>query len=259
MDVVLLLQNLVVVSLLESFIAAGYKVIIFISSFLLMLICLLGFTVYHIKMWKDPNSGASLLNKIYTRTALLSQARSVTWFLRILLILTNQKTNITCFLQKISAFLQMFSVVNITFLTAVVILKVRSSTRYQILTSQEIAVKIILVAQPTIAAVIFIVMILTREWRMCDYKYLLHQMSLIAGPTQIICLLTLLKIAQENYQLIQKTWDWIINMKKKLVTWIAQQNCSVAPAEPGLHPAPEVAALPPIDNMATQVPQCNVH
>ena len=83
-------------------------------------------------------------------------------------------------------------------------------------------------------------------------------MSLIAGPTQIICLLTLLKIAQENYQLIQKTWDWIINMKKKLVTWIAQQNCSVAPAEPGLHPAPEVAALPPIDNMATQVPQCNV-
>ena len=75
MNIVSLIQALVVVDIIESVGIAVYKSCIFILSTLLMVLCLLGFNIYHIKMWRDPNSGASLLNKIYTRTALLAQVR----------------------------------------------------------------------------------------------------------------------------------------------------------------------------------------
>ena len=57
------------------------------------------------------------------------------------------------------------------------------------------------------------------------------QLSKISGPNQILCLLTLLKIAQENYQFIQKTLRLTIRGKDRIILWFTKPNISVAPTD----------------------------
>ena len=54
-----------------------YKILIVEFSLLLVLTCLLGCSVYHVQMWRDSNSESSLLNKLYTITAVIMQVQSV--------------------------------------------------------------------------------------------------------------------------------------------------------------------------------------
>ena len=69
------LQSLIIYSLLG--ILPISQILVVEISLLLALVCLLGCSVYHVQMWRDANSGTSLLNNLYTITAIIMQVQSV--------------------------------------------------------------------------------------------------------------------------------------------------------------------------------------
>ena len=69
------IQALIIYSLLG--ILPISQILVVEISVLLTLVCLLGCSVYHVQMWRDANSGTSLLNNLYTITAIIMQVQSV--------------------------------------------------------------------------------------------------------------------------------------------------------------------------------------
>ena len=69
------LQSLIIYSLLG--ILPISQILVVEISLLLALVCLLGCSVYHVQMWRDANSDTSLLNNLYTFTAVIMQVQSV--------------------------------------------------------------------------------------------------------------------------------------------------------------------------------------
>ena len=68
-------QSIIIYSLIG--ILPIFKILIVEFSLLLVLTCLLGCSVYHVQMWRDSNSDSSLLNNLYTITAVIMQVQSI--------------------------------------------------------------------------------------------------------------------------------------------------------------------------------------
>ena len=77
-------------------------------SFILCVISLLGYTVYHIQMRKDSTNQARILNHLYSIFAYVSQAQSVTYFANILSNhLISDEHMIKCLLINLRAFMSL--------------------------------------------------------------------------------------------------------------------------------------------------------
>ena len=175
---------------------------IIVFAIILLMINLLGYSVYLIKMKRDSASDATLLNHLYTGMAIINQASSTTMFtLALGDILVLSDSSIIIIIEFTFKFLIFLSIGNVVTVTGATLFKHLSPAGYLSVSQNMRVIKIIMASKICIALLSFLLTVLK-----CESK--LSCMGLCGRivwvPLGVICFLVLFKIADDNYKIMMK-------------------------------------------------------
>ena len=184
---------------------------IILFAIILLMINLLGYSVYLIKMKRDSASDATLLNYLYTGMAIINQVNSTIMFIITLGdILVPRFLDINIIIIEFALkFLIFLSIGNLVALTGATLFKHLSPAGYLRVSQNMWSIMIIFAFKICIALLTFLLSV----WR-CDRDISclgVSQMKIWA-PIGFICFLVLFKIVDDNYKITMK-----MKMKMKKV------------------------------------------
>ena len=215
------IQSLIIYSLIG--IIPIYKILIVEFSLLLVLTCLLGCSVYHVQMWRDSNSDSSLLNKLYTITAVIMQVQSVLLCAKIFENIFGQMSpNESSFVKNALLFSRVFNFFHITSLTILNVYRQYKPTEYLDISVDPRVHRIIFSIEFILTFLYFIVQI----WNGCfdsiwDLRpeCLMERVLTIIGPsTMLVCVILLLKVAEDGYGLIKRIKKALMRLNKRVAS-----------------------------------------
>ena len=214
------IQALIIYSLLG--ILPISQILIVEISLVLALVCLLGCSVYHVQMWRDANSDTSLLNNLYTITAVIMQVQSVLLCGQIFtnILCPNNKTvfNYVTILLWFSRVLNFFHMIILTVMN--VFRQYKPAVYLNI--SVDPRGKWIILSTESILSFLIISM---QVWTGCfmSTECLMSRVVRIFGPiVLIVCVLLLLKVTEDGYGLCKRA-------KKALATFCLRKQNLVVP------------------------------
>ena len=193
---------------------------IIVFAIILLMINLLGYSVYLIKMKRDSASDATLLNHLYTGMAIINQVNSTVMFIITLGdILVPSDSDIYVIINEFALkFLIFLSIGNLVAVTGATLFKHLSPAGYLSVSQNRQIIMIIFVSKICITLCTFLLSV----W-ICDRDIScvgVLQMK-IWHPLGFICFFVLFKIADDNYKITMK-------MKMKLRK-VLRTNNSVSP------------------------------
>ena len=220
-------QSLIIYSLIG--ILPIFKILIVEFSLLLVLTCLLGCSVYHVQMWRDSNSDSSLLNKLYTITAVIMQVQSVLFCAKVF-----EKENIfgqmsphrSSFVKNTLLFSRVFNFFHIISLTILNVYRQYKRTEYLDISEDPGIHRIIFSIEFILTFLFFIV----KFWNGCSvWKYgsiwnqgpectVAKTLTIIGPSTLLVCVLLLLKVADDGYGLIKRTKKSLMRLNKRVAS-----------------------------------------
>ena len=196
------------------------KIHIFVSAIILLIVNLLGYSVYLIKMKRDSASDATLLNHLYTGMAIINQVNSTVMFIITLGdILVPIVSDIYIIMIEFALkFLIFLSIGNLVAVTGATLFKHLSPAGYLRVSQNSQIIMIIFVSKICLTLCTFLLTV----W-ICDRDITCVGFSQkkIWAPLGFICFLVLFKIADDNYKITMK-------MKMKLRK-VLRTNNSVSP------------------------------
>lgn len=210
---------------------------IIIFSIVLLLINLMGYSVYLIKMKRDSTSDATLLNHLYTGMAIMNQVNSILMFSMTLgdvLDLTDSTIYVSIeFVFKFLIFLQIGNLVTVT---AATLFKHLSPTEYLRVSQNMLIIQTIMASKICIAVGSFLLAV----WK-CDSDLTCVGLCgrIMWLPFGVICFIVLFKIADDNYKIIKK-------MKLRLRKMLRTNN-SLVHLNPTLNQVRNFLSLSPLD------------
>ena len=214
-------QSLIIYSLIG--ILPILKILIVEFSLLLVLTCLLGCSVYHVQMWRDSNSDSSLLNKLYTITAVIMQVQSVLLCAKIFENIFGQRIpNESSFVKNALLFSRVFNFFHIISLTILNVYRQYKPTEYLDISVDPRVHRIIFSIEFILTFLYFIVQI----WNGCfdsiwDLRpeCLMERVLTIIGPsTMLVCVILLLKVAEDGYGLIKRIKKALMRLNKRVAS-----------------------------------------
>ena len=150
-----LIQGLLVVNFLESALDKCLTFFIITTSLILLLICVLGFSIYHVVMIKGELTRFSLLNHLYMIMAVVLQFRSCCKFSSILIqVFSLESWGFDCGLRILNHSLTMIGVSNLLALTGAHLIKRKSQVKYLEIFVNGSLVRRLVLAELGLAAVI---------------------------------------------------------------------------------------------------------
>ena len=191
---------------------------IVLFSVVLLMINLLGYSVYLIKMKRDSASDATLLNHLYTGLSIINQANSTLMFALTLgdvLVLSDSVVFVIEFTFK---FLTSVSIWNLVTVTGATLFKHLSPAGYLRVSQNKRVIRIIMAAKVSVSLLSFLLAVWQCE---SDLSCVGVWSRVMWSPLGVICFLVLFKIADDNYKFTTKMK---LNMKKVL-----RRNNSVSP------------------------------
>ena len=225
-----------------SFLLPISKILIVEISLLLTVTCLLGFTVYHVQMWRDTNSSSSLLNNLHTITAIILQLQSVLLccqiFNNVLCPKNNNKMmNYVTMLLWFSRVLNFFRVIVITI---IYVYRQYKPSEYLIISVNPRG-KCIILSLEFFVSVLFIILQL---WNGCfDNWIIIAECSMITrglkifGPiVMIICVLLLLKVTEDGYGISKRTKKYVSLLFPRNQNLVTPLNEELDNEQDQLHP-----------------------
>ena len=192
---------------------------IIVSAIILLMINLLGYSIYLIKMKRDSASDATLLNHLYTGMAIINQASSTTMFTMTIgdvLILRN--SIIYTIIEFSFKFLIFLTLCNLVTVTGATLFKHISPAGYLRVSQNMQAIIVIMASKICIALLCFILAVWKCESDLSCVGVLQRKMWC---PLGVISFLVLFKIADDNYKILMK-----MKMKMKNLFWT---NDSLSP------------------------------
>ena len=175
---------------------------IILFSIILLLINLMGYSVYLIKMKRDSASDATLLNHLYTGMAVINQVNSILMFSMTLGdVLNLTDSTIYVSIEFGFMFLIFLQIGNLVTVTAATLFKHLSPTEYLRVSQNMLIIQTIMASKICIAVGIFLLAV----WK-CEND--LSCVSIISRimwlPFGVICFIVLFKIADDNYKIMKK-------------------------------------------------------
>ena len=216
------LQSLIIYSLLG--ILPISQILVVEISLLLALVCLLGCSVYHIQMWRDANSGTSLLNNLYTTTAVIMQVQSVLLCAKIFEDVFGQDNpHVNSFVKNTLLFSRVLNFFHIISLTILNVYRQYKPTEYLHISVNPRGKWIIFSIEISLASLYFIVQILNGcfddIWNLRS-DCMVERVLTIIGPTiLIICVFLLLKVTEDGYGLWKRTKKALLCINKRVVSF----------------------------------------
>ena len=191
---------------------------IVIFSVILLMINLLGYSVYLIKMKRDSASDATLLNHLYTGLSIINQANSTMMFALTLGDILVLSDSIVFIIEFSFKFLTSVSIGNLVTVTGATLFKHLSPAGYLRVSQNKRTIRIIMASKVLISLSSFLLAV----WQCESDLYCVGVWSRIMwSPLGVICFIVLFKIADDNYKLTTKMKQ---NLKKVL-----RRNNSVSP------------------------------
>ena len=176
---------------------------IILFAIILLVINLLGYSVYLIKMKRDSASDATLLNHLYTGMAIINQVNSMVMF-----IITLGDILVPCdfdiyiiIIEFALKFLIFLSMGNLVALTGATLFKHLSPAGYLRVSQNMLVIKIIIASKICIALWCFMMTVWKCESDLPCVGELQRKMWC---PLGVICFLVLFKIADDNYRILMK-------------------------------------------------------
>lgn len=191
---------------------------IVLFSVILLMINLLGYSVYLIKMKRDSASDATLLNHLYTGLSIINQANSTMMFALTLGDVLVLSDSIVFVIEFSFKFLTSVSIGNLVTVTGATLFKHLSPTGYLRVSQNKRVIRIIMAAKVCVSLLSFLLAV----WQCESELYCVGVWSRVMwSPLGVICFLVLFKIADDNYKFTTK-------MKLNL-TKVLRRNNSVSP------------------------------
>ena len=214
-----LIHELLVVNFLESALDKCLTFFIITTSLILLLICVLGFSIYHVVMIKGDLTMNSLLNHLYLIMAVVVQFRSCSKFSSILIkVFSLENWRFDCGLRILNHSLTMIGITNIFALTGAHFIKHKSQAKYLEISVNRRLVKRLVLTELCLAAVLITVKM--SFCSLCDNICYSSSTSLFIIPV-LVCLLVILKIADCKYfGLLDKCMTSIRNWKNKMTSQV---------------------------------------
>ena len=177
------------------------NVLVILFSSIVLIINVVGFSVFETKMMTDKTSDMSLLNHLYTMMSIIGQIRSILMF--ILVIISTyfeeyESLKVNIYLSKL--FFTLLSIGNMVALTASSWVKQKNPTKYFHLSQSKVWTWSMLAGQIMTCVIIFGLLstrCLEEEEYFCIEKSLLP----IGGIPCVFCLIILVKITAENHHI----------------------------------------------------------
>ena len=193
-----------------SFLHSISKILIVEISLLLVLVCLLGCSVYHVQMWRDANSGTSLLNNLYTITAVIMQVQSVLLCAQIFEDIFGQNNQyLNSFVKNTLLLSRVFNFFHIISLTILNVCRQYKPSKYLDISVDPRGKWIIFSIEFLLTFSYFIVQIwngcFDSVWNLLSGCMTERLLIIIAPTVLIICSLLLLKVAEDGYGLWKRT------------------------------------------------------
>ena len=214
-------QSIIIYSLIR--ILPIFKILIVEFSLLLVLTCLLGCSVYHVQMWRDSNSDSSLLNKLYTITAVIMQVQSVLLCAKVFENIFGQISPYgSSFIKNALLFSRVFNFFHIISLTILNVYRQYKPTEYLDISLEPSVHWIIFSIEFILTFLYFLVQI----WNGCfDFIWnlrpecMIEKTVTIIGPsTLLVCVILLLKVADDGYGLIKRTKKALMRLHKRVAS-----------------------------------------
>ena len=226
------IQSLIVQLLFDNLV----KILIVEISLFLVLICLLGCSVYHVQMWRDANSGTSLLNNLHTITAIIMQVQSV-----LLCACAQIFDNVFCpknktminYVSMLLWFSRILNFFHMIFGTIMNVYRQYKPTEYLHI-SVDPRGKWIILSLEFFASFLFITLQL---WNECLDNWIINtnkcsmitRVVRIVGPfLMIVCVLLLLKVTEDGYGISKRT--------NNCLSLLSLRNQNMVTPEEQLHP-----------------------
>ena len=192
---------------------------IVLFSVILLMINLLGYSVYLIKMKRDSASDATLLNHLYTGMAVINQANSTMMFtLTMGDVMVLSDATFFVIIEFATKFLTSVCIGNLVTVTGATLYKHLSPSGYLRVSQNKLIIKMIMASMVCIALLSFLPTVWMCEWQLSCVGFLQRVMW---SPLGVICFLVLFKITDDNYKILRKIK---LNMRNFLRT-----NNSVSP------------------------------
>ena len=216
------IQSLIIYSLIG--ILPIFKILIVEFSLLLVLTCLLGCSVYHVQMWRDSNSDSSLLNKLYTITAVIMQVQSVLFCAKVFENIFGPPRS--SFVRNALLFSRVFKFFHVISLTILNVYRQYKPTEYLNISVDPRIHRIIFSIEFILTFLFFIVKI----WNGCSvWKFgsiwnqgpecMVEKTLTIIGPSiLLVCVILLLKVADDGYGLIKRTKKALMRLNKRVAS-----------------------------------------
>ena len=214
-----LIQGILVVNFLESVLDKCLTFFIVATSLILLLICVLGFSIYHVVMIKGDLTMNSLLNHLYMIMAVVLQFRSCCKFSSILIkVFSLESWGFDCGLRMLNHSLTMIGITNIFALTGAHFIKHKSQVKYLEISVNRRLVKRLVIAELCLAAMMITVKM--SFCSLCDNICYSSSTSLFIIPV-LVCLLVVLRIADCKYfGLLDQFMTSIRNWKNKMTSQV---------------------------------------
>ena len=215
-------QSLIIFSLLR--ILPISKILIVEISLLLVLICLLGCSVYHVQMWRDANSSSSLLNNLYTITAIIMQVQSVLLCAQIFEDIVGQNNPyFSSFVKNTLLFSRVFNFFHIISLTILNVFRQYKPSKYLDISVDPRGKWIIFSIEFLLTCFYFIVQIwngcFESNWNLLS-NCMTERVLIIIAPTVLItCSLLLLKVAEDGYGLWKRAKKAVLCINKRVASF----------------------------------------
>ena len=175
---------------------------VILFAIILLVINLLGYSVYLIKMKRDSASDATLLNHLYTGMAIINQVNSTVMFvLTIGDVLVLSDSTMYLIIEFTFKFLIFLSMGNLVALTGATLFKHLSPAGYLRVSQNMLVIKIIIASKICIALWCFMMTVWKCEHDLPCVGELQRKMWC---PLGVICFLVLFKIADDNYRILMK-------------------------------------------------------
>ena len=185
---------------------------IILFAIILLMINLLGYSVYLIKMKRDSASDATLLNHLYTGMAIINQANSMVMFVMTIFdVLFLSGSTMYTIIEFTFKFLVFLSICNVVTVTGATLFKHLSPAGYLRVSQNMLVIKIIIAFKICIALLCFMLSVWRCESNLPCVGVLQRKMWF---PLGVICFLVLFKIADDNYKILMK-----MKLKMKNVFW----------------------------------------
>ena len=214
-------QSIIIYSLIG--ILPILKILIVEFSLLLVLTCLLGCSVYHVQMWRDSNSDSSLLNKLYTITAVIMQVQSVLLCAKVFENIFGQMSpHGSSFVKNALLFSRVFNFFHIISLTILNVYRQYKPTEYLDISVDPSVHRIIFSIEFILTFLYFLVQIwngcFDRIWNLRP-ECMIEKFVRIIGPsTLLVCVILLLKVADDGYGLIKRTKKALNRLHKRIAS-----------------------------------------